>query len=108
MSLSHKHRLALAFACVVALGAALIALRPPGVFFDPTKPAFDVNSEHSEGRQTAWGPRPARWLIWADPTRSTFSGQEWYFRLFRSYCREWVATNGYSLPPWPRDKKGSN
>jgi len=41
-------------------------------------------------------------LLIGDPHRSSFRGDEWYFKRFRKYCRKWVSEHGYELPPWPK------
>src|SRR5947207_235141 len=91
--------------CIVALVICGCALSSgwwlPFVLFDRTSPAYDVNAEYDNGKQVAWGPRPAKWLLSGDPRRSNFTGSEWYFRLCRSYCCRWAEVHGYALPPWP-------
>jgi len=94
---------------LIAFVAALVLLLSagcwvPSIVFDQSRPARDMNSETVNGKPTAWGPSPARWLIAADPHRS-FSGDEWYFRAFPEYCRRWRDSNGYALPPWPDHKQ---
>ena len=86
---------------VLAVLLCTVKLWGPRVVFDTSQPAYDVNSETRDGKKTAWGPRPAQWLLAADSRRATFRGDEWYFSFFRSYCRKWVEENGYALPPWP-------
>ena len=81
---------------VAVLGLLLSA---PTLVFDHSTPGYDRNWEHSEGVEIAWGPKPRAWLIFADPNRSTFTGQEWYFRLFEAHCTEWLQERHMQRPP---------
>src|SRR5258705_12362102 len=86
------------------LTVVTLPLWGPLVVFDNSQPAYDVNSEYEYGKPTAWGPRPAKWIIFADPGRSTFDGGEWPFVIFRPYCRRWVLEHDYTFPTWPQHK----
>lgn len=77
----------LAFAVAIVFGGIMLA---PWIIFDKTKAGYDTDWERTEdGKGVAWGPRPRGWLILADPNRSSFSGQEWYYRWYADYCNEW-------------------
>lgn len=70
----------------------------PLFVFDTSKASYDWQSEFRDGKQTAWGPRPKRWLIWGDPEKSAYFGNEWYFRLYRSFCMEWLVNHNLIEP----------
>ena len=85
---------------VIIMGAAvwMLALAGPYLVFDSTHAAYDWNSEYRDGRRTAWGPRPRIWLHLGDPGRSTYFGNEWYFRAYKDFCREWLEVHGLAEP----------
>lgn len=86
----------------VAVLALLLAKFTPVLVFDPELAGYDRNWEHSQGKGIAWGPRPRKWLIAADPERSLFSGNEWYYRLFPAYCHAWLQQHKMQRPPHAR------
>ncbi len=84
------------------LGAAFAAyLWAPRLVFDDSKVAYDMNCEYRDGKVAAWGPRPAKWLLLGDARQTTFSGEEWCFVLFESYCDRWLKRHDYVVPLWP-------
>lgn len=89
------------FASLVLGIAAFLGLwlSAPTLVFDHSTPGFDRNWERSKGTVVAWGPKPLAWLILSDPNRSTFTGQEWYFRLFETHCTEWLQKRRMQRPP---------
>jgi hypothetical protein len=96
-----KPRVAKYVLLAVALSIAMYYTMP-FLLFDTSKPAYDAHSEFRDGKYTAWGPRPRHWLLFYEPGRSTFRGNEWYFRMYRSYSKRWVEKNGFVTPDWPK------
>ena len=71
----------------------------PVIVFEPELVGYDMNWETSGGATIAWGPRPRKWLLLADPERSLFSGSEWYYRVFRTHCNTWLQERKMQRPP---------
>lgn len=71
----------------------------PHLVFTPDLAGHDRNSEQDSGHSIAWGPRPRPWLLLADPERSLFSGQEWYYRLYTQHCQQWLNDHHMKRPP---------
>jgi len=68
-------------------------------FFDLEEAAFDETTEYWQGQTAAWGPRPKQLLTLIDPRRKRYFGDEWYFVIYRPFCRIWLRKNGYIEPP---------
>jgi hypothetical protein len=71
----------------------------PAVIFSANEPGYDRNWEHIDGKAVAWGPKPRAWLLMAEPDRVMFSGNEWYYKTWGYYCRDWLKRNNMVRPP---------
>ena len=69
------------------------------ILFDESRPGWARDHEWVDGKQAVWGPAP-RTLVSASfsGTERHYTGNEWYYRWCRDYCREWAAKNGYGYP----------
>jgi hypothetical protein len=69
------------------------------IVFDFTKPAFSNDEDNFRGRAVAFGPCPREaFRSQRVITRGAYSGDEWYWFVFRPICFVWRFIEGYETP----------
>lgn len=92
-----KLRRAVFLTLIVAPGIAVVA-NSKWLIFDESEPGWARDHEWVDGKQAAWGPRPRALFRAPSGMERHYTGNEWYYKVYKDYCMEWTKKNGYGYP----------
>ena len=92
-----RRRTAVGLGLLAALAVATV-WNAEVILFDESEPGWARDHEWVDGKQAVWGPAPRALFKAPQGMERHYTGNEWYYRCYQDYCREWAAQNGYGYP----------